>query len=344
MWLPSAKNPSDRASRVHFTGETGEYWKTQAQDPLPSEEVFTALPQGWGSRERLFLHLCSGPMRQGDVCEHVDRQAHEYSLGIKSVRVDPCNDSKYDLAQHDFRLHLISLIAAGDVVGIACSPPCSTVSRARHVPLQGNTPGPRPLRSRTNVFTPMEHLTEREQRAVNLGSVLGLACFDMLGRVWAAGGWRLFEHPADPGREPYPSFFCSPEFDFLTDFTGGRLVVAHQCRWGSPSTKPTGIFCTDKSLAQRFALRCNHVGGHKPLIGKNKTGGFSTTKAARYTSMFCQHIADTFVHYMLSIHDPHGARARPPWPEPWPHSRLSLLSASGKRPRAIQLGPRSFQQ
>ncbi|CAL1171994.1 unnamed protein product [Cladocopium goreaui] len=99
----------------------------------------------------IFIHLCSGPRRVGDVCDWIIRQANLDSRAVLALRVDPLISRSLDLVDGMFVCKIEGLICSGRCLGVLASPPCSTWSRARHVPLTGtSTFGPRPLRSRAD--------------------------------------------------------------------------------------------------------------------------------------------------------------------------------------------------
>jgi len=343
IWVPTDKNWSDRASRVHSKEKHYEKPVVQA-----AKEVMIDLPKTWSLRERLFLHFCAGPCRAGDVGDWVEFECRDRGYNIASLRLDPCNFSDVDLVKLEVVQRFETLIEARHVVGSFTSPPCSTVSKARHkklVDTQGNDIGPRPLRNRENVFQPLPELTDREFHSCSVGSVLALSCFNMLCLTVAFGGWGGNEHPSDPGA-PYPSFFNSQAFENVLCWAGGRVYKLHQCRWGAASTKPTGIYFSHESTARPCldTMRCNHRGGHAALIGKNGNDKFKTTAAARYTSDFAHMLADHFVDWF----DGHGGQLEAikpqAWERPWQSGELSVLSLERHRAAALWRRGGALQQ
>ena len=122
-----------------------------------------------------------------------------------------------------------------------CSPaPGAVFFWAMHKPLPVGG-GPRPLRSRENVWHPLPDLKPKEIRSVVLGSLLAISCVDLLARVGGRRCWAMLEHLADPGRAPFPSAFFSGS-DLLKrvqHHIRGGIVLSHQCRFDAQSVKPT---------------------------------------------------------------------------------------------------------
>lgn len=236
------------------------------------------------------------------------------------------------------------LIHSGCVAGGMGSPPCSTVSAARHVPLQDSKGAPpRPLRSRTNPWYPLSYCTDSERLAVQVGSVLFLLVAGLLGEIAMKGGWVVLEHPADRGREPYPSFFCTEELkDFCQRFKLQYRII-HQCRYGAVSKKPTGLIMPPGG--RKLQLHCNHTRRHKMLIGLDSCGKFRTTPAAKYPPKLCEVLAEVFFDRWLAVRD--HSYSRPcspqvsceqfespwngrqciawPWPQPSPNFLAQLI-------------------
>jgi hypothetical protein len=91
----------------------------------------------------VFIHLFSGPSRDGDICYWI--QSHSLNAGIKiiSFALYLENDSAWDLEDHQVVSTLFRL--AFFIDGIAAGPPCCTFSRLRFNRL-GYVGAPRPLR------------------------------------------------------------------------------------------------------------------------------------------------------------------------------------------------------
>jgi hypothetical protein len=228
-----------------------------------------------------------------------------------------------DLEREDVMVWLRKLIATGCVVGDMNSPPCSMWSKARHRPLEHGL-GPRPVRSREKPWEPLPGLSAREVTQHALSSLLALACLEIYVLVWRAGGLSGLEHPADPGREPYPSLFASDHCKFVQELVGGALVYLDQCEFGACSKKPTNMMFSEVE-ASDLDRHCTHPGGHPPLRGLSDSGDFKTTPAAAYPSDLNQSLAQVYVNYIKK----HGGCARPRgqgvWRAPWQDSDVPAL-------------------
>ena len=237
----------------------------------------------------IFIHLCSGPRRVGDVCDWIIRQANLDSRAVLALRVDPLISRSLDLVDGMFVCKIEGLICSGRCLGVLASPPCSTWSRARHVPLTGtSTFGPRPLRSRADPWVCLDGRSRAEQALCNLGSCIMLACVYLLGLAHYC--WRGLEHPKDPGSEPFPSFLAT-KASTLLQAQGMKTIRFDQCRFGANARKPTQMLISQSDLVGRLGGHfCNHT-CHTPHIGKNKAGGFMTTPLAAYHSHFCLELA-----------------------------------------------------
>ena len=108
--------------------------------------------------------------------------------------------------------------------------------------------------------------------------------------------WRGLEHPRDPGKDPYPSFFHSSAADLLRA-QGMTDVVFDQCRFKAAAKKPTQMLLNRddhlQSLQNHF---CNHQ-WHEPHIGLGTTGQFKTFPLAQYPKEFCSRLADLAWNY-----------------------------------------------
>ena len=300
LWVPSAENPADRPSRLfEVDGGNGDSESgNQPESRYP--EVDLRHLDFWPSNATFFIHFCSGPRRHDDVLCWVEKLGALAGFNIVGVAVDPLAVKPFfahdgsgehvaygDLLDHKTGLLLLNLIESGRIIGGLASPPCSTISAARHIPLNKRG-GPRPLRGRDNPWEPLDYCSEKEISAVMLGSCLYLLCLGFLGEIRLRGGWTGLEHPADRG-SPYPSFFSTPEVAAYKIFTGSRYIVTDQCMFGAVSKKPTGLLVPNNCL--NLARRCNHSRKHIQLKGLDSEGNFMTTPAARYPADFCHALA-----------------------------------------------------
>lgn len=351
VWVPSAENPGDEPSRRFEPGPRSD--EVQAESNLGTVDLRSL--DCWPTDATFFIHFCSGPRRPYDLLDCVERLGAEHGFNIVGVAVDPLASksgvAKFtptslsgldgdsvaygDLLDPDVSSLLIGLIHSSRVSGGFGSPPCSTISAARHIPLNKQG-GPRPIRGRERPWEPLEYCTEREIHSVQVGTALFLVVLGMLGEIRIEGGWIGLEHPADRA-DPYPSFFATPEVARMKEFCKVKYFVLHQCMYGAPSKKPTGLLlpsdCSD------MIMRCKHTNRHDQLRGVDAQGNFRTTPAAHYPPRFCQELARVFVRrltlassrsYMRPYcplqtpstyyHGPwdHSPHVRWQWPDPHP--------------------------
>ena len=310
-WVPSAENPADEPSRRWETmGEpAAASLSGEAEQPPPSGEINLSRLPVWPEDTYFFVHLCSGPQRDNDLCYWIERLGAYHELNIVALRVDPlAHSSAYeflfhgrgcgDLLNGQHGLFLLDLVQSKRVIGGFASPPCSTVSRARHVPLCGGRSGPRPLRSRSKVWEALPCCTDRERSAVSIGSTLYLLCLGLLGELAIAGAWTGLEHPADPGGD-YPSFFATLEVKEFCRLFRLRYSELHQCMYGSASKKPTGLLLPEH--CERPQLKCDRSHAHVHLQGLDQQGKYLTTPAAQYPSLFCYALAESCIQRVISV-------------------------------------------
>ena len=342
-WMASEENPADRPSRrFEPPGTPG----GQADSELePAEPVIDFSELGlWPSDTWFFIHLCSGPRRSQDVLDCIESFGAQHGLNIQGLAIDPlaiCSIAATgapgevaDLFDPLWGAWLMTLIHSGKCCGAFGSPPCSTISPARHVPLTGRK-GPRPVRARSNPWIPLDYCTACEVQSVNIGSALFLLNLGLLGEVAMTGGWTGLEHPADRGCEPYPSFFATKEVKMFCAMFKLRYQFLHQCMYGASSKKPTGLILPPG--CQQLTLRCKHTRKHKWLVGLDDFGHFCTTQAAKYPRNLCMAIAESFINNWVAVRAKGFERPRAPtesavsFPTPWgkgPHGRWSWVEPS----------------
>ena len=302
-WIPSADNPADEPSRWFEPAgaerkDDGDHegsFEPVSECPLVDLRDLPWLAEG----AFVFIHLCSGPRRVGDLIDMVENVGRQYGFDIIGIAVDPLADFspgvgwlssfRGDLLKSVVGDFLLKLIHSGRVIGGFGSPPCSTISAARYRPLEGGG-GPRPLRSRAEPWYPLAYCTKREIFNVQVGTLLYLLCLGLLGEMRMFGAWIGLEHPADRGRDPYASFFNTREVrDFKQKFRLGYWVI-HQCMYGAMSKKPTGLLLP--AGGSSMVRLCDHRHRHRILAGQDIQGNFVTTAAARYPQQLCHSLAE----------------------------------------------------
>ncbi|CAK9096680.1 eEF1A lysine and N-terminal methyltransferase (eEF1A-KNMT) (Methyltransferase-like protein 13) [Includes: eEF1A lysine methyltransferase [Durusdinium trenchii] len=172
-WIPSGDNPADAPSRWYGTVEE-EISKHKTQDKgddgLPALETLFVDPftlRDWTGNERVFVHLCAGVQRDGDLVSCIGTLADDQGFHIVGIRVDP-------LVQQ----------------------------REAHRALGRGRQGPRPVRSRQRVWQPLANLSEREKDSVYLGSALSLLCVGFLGETRAGTDATMFRCDHSHRHEP----------------------------------------------------------------------------------------------------------------------------------------------
>ena len=203
------------------------------------------------------------------------------------------------------------------------------------------------MRSRALPFEALPGRTSREQRQVRVGSYLFLFCAEVLGCLAALGGWGTLENPADPGREPFPSFFRSEPVSFLRTTYCYSLVTMHQCMYGVLTKKPTMLLSNDPAVAASAQL-CTHSEKHGALIGRGADGGFRTAPAAEYPPLLSRWLAECLVQALVRSRDAGRAfpfEAGPAWQPPRGRGGFPLGGLAGGEPALVHrgAGPLPFQ-
>ena len=138
-----------------------------------------------------FIHLCSGPRQDGDLCHWVESLSSLHEVNVMGLCIDPlaadwqqrvwfqgCGAGDLLNEQHAF--FLLDLIQSGKVCGGFASPPYKTFSRAVHV-VECTNQQPRQLRARSSVWDALECCTARERHAVYNRIHSGLDLFGPFG-------------------------------------------------------------------------------------------------------------------------------------------------------------------
>ena len=115
---------------------------------------------------------------------------------------------------------------------------------------------------------------------MDLHSTLMLNGLQVLEDLAAVGSPGTHEHPADPGRAPYPSIFSTREYQQFEVRALYDQVTFPQCALGAPSEKPTTLgFYHAFPARQAFGeLECTHEKHELALIGRDETGAFRTRR------------------------------------------------------------------
>ena len=228
-----------------------------------------------------------------------------------ALRIDPlaCQESQAiwfpgkgcgDLLNPNHALFLLDIIQSGKTIGGFASPPCRTLSKARHVHFSRHGYGPRPYRKHDQVWEPREDCSKHEHLSVMIESTLYLLCLGLLGEIRAQGGWVGLAHPADPGRH-VASFFRSVEVrlrQFCNVF-GMSYAEVDQCNFRAVHRKPLGLLlptpCAMKHVKRIHGRK--HHSRRSPILHDRSDGGGSP----KYPSGLCHALATNFVERAVSV-------------------------------------------
>ena len=114
--------------------------------------------------------------------------------------------------------------------------------------------------------------------------------FEKIGLDGAHG----LENPKDPNCEPFPTAWLLDAVVSYCQQPWSEGVDCDLCRFGWETVKPIHIHGHLRGVAA-MGLNYNHSGGHPPLIGPSAAGGWKTTPAQRYTSVFSAALAELLV-------------------------------------------------
>ena len=222
------------------------------------------------------------------------------------------------------------------------SPHCSTVCRARHRPLKSER-GPRPLRSRQDVWWPLQYCNDREVAGCLLGSLLALRCFTLFFVAGRRGAVCMHEHPRDPMSEPYPSFFNTNVVRWITRVLNCVHVSIDQCMYGALYQKPTTILCNAVSLSSLRA-NCTHSKHSVTLVGRGPDGCFRSTPAALYPERLSRALGEGAVAELEARSWHLVQRDDLPASGPWESGLPPAISAAWRHAGAVSGGDRRLQQ
>lgn len=252
--------------------------------------IEVVIPRGVPIPTYVFWHLFSGHRRQYDLEWYLLRLGGLRGQRIIVENFDLGYGEQYDLGADSVIEDLVERAGRRECDGMHTGPPCSTWSRARFRP-----GGPPPLRDRDRPWGRLG-LSGRERRHVDEHSELMRNSCEVYGAVAEAGGEALHEHPADPGRHPYPSIFATTYFMELERRARSSRITFPQCMLGAPSRKDTTLSGTPglRPGLELFPVKCAHA-THEQLIGLDESGRFKTRRAQSYPPEMCEKMAQAFV-------------------------------------------------
>ena len=277
------------------------------------------------------IHMFGGERRPLDIQHYLEGMCSHAGLQLLMLTVDLAVDPDWDFASPRLLHQMMALAEEGLIDLWIGGPPCSTVARARHVPLQ-NRSGPRPLRFRWALWGRSD-LRPHERERVQEANTLWLNFLAVAEAVGCRGGGYLMERPADPGCDPYPSIWLTEEVLALEARVGGQRVHFHQCPFGGVCPKLTTLSGNLQGMQAVDGVRCPGVSQfhqHAISIGQANDGSFHTRRLQTYPPGLCEAIAEMMfqtLQLMAASHTgPTGALA---WPEDSAAPRVTAWSTYG---------------
>ncbi len=285
-------------------------WQSATVETRTMAEFMEAARAARRQDRRCFvvLHLFSGPRRHGDVEHHLRREMQDKGLQVVVVSVDLDADARWDLSDPLCFHELLQMIHQGLIDGLIGGPPCATWSRLRFLP-----GGPRPVRTRSHPWG-LSGLTRAERSRVREANALMIHFLALAEALALRGGVFLLEHPADPGQEPFPSVFATPQLTEMADRVGAVLGYLEQCALGGPAKKPTGLLSTIEAFWGTGPTCPGLSGQHRHATGGPKVvnGAFASQRLSAYASPMCAWFAagfaDVFERWFVSGDGPTGFR------------------------------------
>lgn len=243
-----------------------------------------------GERTFVVVHMFAGERREQDIQHYLETMMDSAGLHLLMLSVDLAEDPNWDFANPFTFNKLLGLAEEGLIDVFFGGPPCSTVARSRFVRIPG---GPRPLRFRWQIWG-RHDLTHSERERVEEANLLWLNFMATAEGVASRGGAYLWEHPADPGCDPYPSIWATEEMCNFEERVGGRRVHLHQCPFGGLAPKLTTLSGNLDGMEEVDGVRCPGVSASHQRgisIGRNPEGGFYTKRLQTYPPKLCEAIA-----------------------------------------------------
>ena len=296
-----------KQSEAYFGCSDEEWWSRFSRRGSWGEESGYSVDEWWHAiraarrapaRVFVVMHLFGGERRKEDVHDFVERLAEEAGIKVLMTTVDLATDHRWDLANEETQHEIMSMMS-GYVDLLLLGPPCSTVSRARHI---RNHVGVRPVRFR-NCFWGRHDLNRYERARVQEANILYKHSMALCDRISSYGGSYIWEHPEDPGHDPYPSIFATPEFKALLERTGGHEYPFHQCALGGSTQKPTTLAGNVLGLEDFPKYRCPGLSGshqHGSSLGFDEAGHFRTRRLQTYPPGMCSLLAKCLVRTCAS--------------------------------------------
>ena len=244
-----------------------------------------------GNRPRC-LHLFSGPEREGDLAQQL------VGKGWAVCSVDLEQPTPTNLLDQAIRQLIISDVDNEMFDHIHLGTPCETFS-----PLRENPPGPKPLRSASQVEGLKEGLNQKEIKQLKEGNEHVAFSGDVMGTAHQADVSFALENP-EPLKEV--SMFNMPKIKVIAGLDGVSHVDFDQCRFGAETQKPTRFLCYKVKHEKH---RCNHpkkewkgkdgkayMASHERLVGRKRIRDgkeeYASKALGNYPSRLCKAMAE----------------------------------------------------
>ncbi len=306
-----------------------------------------------GERTFVVMHFFAGERRPEDVEAWLTQHCYDENLRLLMISVDLATDNNWDFTIPATYHAIMELVDEGLIDVVIGGPPCSTVSRSRHVYIPG---GPRPLRFRHCLWGRPD-LKPWEKSRLDESNILWLNYMSVCEGVSSRSGAHLWEHPADPGEDPYPSVWVTDEMLGLERRTSATRAVLHQCPFGGLTPKLTCLSGTLDGLEELDGIRCpgiskDHV--HAKSSGRMPDGSFYTRRLQTYPPGLCAALGALILKTLLrfrrdntgptgaiQVPDQLPAPRVPAW-STWATQRqcgVVLLNEACVRKQSLQLTP-----
>ena len=156
-----------------------------------------------------------------------------------------------------------------------------------------------PLRTRSCPWgLPASQLSTKNRKKVEVANCFLMAGIILLETISETGGSWTLEHPADPGRLPFPSIWALERVRQLGMQEGVKMVTFPQCAFGLAAQKMTTLMGRVSSFC-RFDLSCRQQRHDQELCGLDESGAFRTRIAQACQSSMCLALAKCHAEFML---------------------------------------------
>ena len=257
------------------------------------------------------IHLYAGRRRPRDfhfhMTELIGSSSEAWANNISVISIDTAISEDMNVHGEQLWGFLLTAARAGRILAILLGPPCETWSNARFAQLfdsEGSEiKGPRPLRSGSDCWG-IEGLSFAELAQIDVGNTLLLRGLWLCLPVAMTNGAVLLEHPAPPYQQDRPAIWrTSLVLLYLREGWLFRRHTFKQGAFGAPGIKPTSLLYANNpigSVLDEFAQPLD-PDQLDPLVGRDASGKFRTSKAKEYPDLLCQCFATAFWRHICSL-------------------------------------------